>query len=145
MVSLSPSLVDELVAQLTHATHDLVFPSPGGEPLRRSNIYYRTWRPAIQAAGLQPAPRFHDLRHSHVAMLIAAGVPVKAIQDRLGHASIVMTMDRYGHLLQTVDATVLAAVDSGLSTIKRTRPQECAAPAVDDTSKPQTPVLPPEA
>lgn len=78
-------------------------------------------------------------------MLIAAGVPVKAIQDRLGHASIVMTMDRYGHLPQTVDATVLAAVDSRLSTIGRSRPQDGAAPAVDDRSEPQTPVLPPEA
>ena len=78
-------------------------------------------------------------------MLIAAGVPVKAIQDRLGHASIVMTMDRYGHLLQTVDATVLAAVDSGLSTIGRSRPQDVGASAVGDTAEPQIPVLPAQA
>lgn len=89
-ISLSPLLVDTLAEQLTHATTELVFPSPGGESLRRSNFSHRTWRPAIQSADLEPAPRFHDLRHSHVAMLIAAGVPVKAIQDRLGHASIVM-------------------------------------------------------
>lgn len=146
VVSLSPLLVDGLAEQLTHATHDLVFPRPGGEPLRRSNFYYRTWRPAIQAAGLHPAPRFHDLRHSHVAMLIAAGVPVKAIQDRLGHASIVMTMDRYGHLLQTVDATVLAAVDSGLSAAVRQQPSSGGQSAGDDqASAGATGVLPREA
>jgi integrase len=44
------------------------------------------WRPAVQAAGLSPATRFHDLRHTHVALLIAGGVPMKAIQARLGHA-----------------------------------------------------------
>jgi len=73
VVSLSRTLVDAVTAQLTRATVDLVFPSPEGEPLRRSNFYHRTWRPAVRAAELDPAPRFHDLRHSHVAMLIAAG------------------------------------------------------------------------
>ncbi len=36
-------------------------------------------------------------------------MPIKAIQERLGHASIVMTMDRYGHLLDVVDSELLAA------------------------------------
>ena len=124
VVSLSRTLVDGLSEQLKLATEELVFSSPSGEPLRRSIFYYRTWRPAIRAAEIEPAPRFHDLRHSHVAMLIAAGVPVKAIQDRLGHASVVMTMDRYGHLLQTVDATLLAAVDAGLSPTRARAPDD---------------------
>lgn len=64
-------------------------------------------------------------------MLIAAGVPVKAIQERLGHASIVMTMDRYGHLLQTVDATLLAAVDAGLSATQEREPDRPAAESAD--------------
>lgn len=62
-----------------------------------------------------PPPRFHDLRYTHVALPIAAGVPVKAIQERLGHASIVKTMDRYGHLLETVDEQLLVALDAGLT------------------------------
>src|SRR3954468_615786 len=104
------------VAQL--AEHRVVIPVVAGStPVTHPTKHAgqgrcRTWRPAVRAAGLDPAPRFHDLRHGHVAMLIAAGVPVKTIQERLGHASIVMTMDRYGHLLQTVDATLLAAVDA---------------------------------
>ena len=75
----------------------------------------RPWIPAVHAAGLLLPPRFHDLRDTHVALLIAAGVLVKAIQERLGHASIVMTMDRYGHLLEVVDEQVLAALDVGLT------------------------------
>ncbi len=136
VVSLSRTLVDALTGQLDRATPELVFSSPDGEPLRRSNFYHRTWRPAVRAAGLEPAPRFHDLRHSHVAMLIAAGVPVKAIQERLGHASIVMTMNRYGHLLQTVDATMLAAVDAGLSATQERTPDHPAAESADCFTSP---------
>ena len=141
VVTLSRSLVDGLAEQLGQVRGDLLFSSPTGEPLRRSNFYYRTWRPAVAAAALQPRPRFHDLRHSHVAMLIGAGVPVKAIQERLGHASIVMTMDRYGHLLQTVDATLLAAVDEGLKATQRPSFQRQAPDRPDNpavTSPPTT-------
>ena len=48
-------------------------------------------------AGLQEI-RVHDLRHSHVAMLIDQGIPMKEIQARMGHKSITTTMDTYGHL-----------------------------------------------
>lgn len=113
-VSLPAPVVDALAAHLRGHTTDLVFTSPNGTPLRRRNFWYRVWLPAVKAAGLEPAPRFHDLRHTHVALLIASGVPIKAIQERLGHASIVMTMDRYGHLLDDVDEQVLAALDSRL-------------------------------
>ena len=73
------------------------------------------WRPATTAAGLDLAPRFHDLRHSHVAMLISAEAPVKAIQHQLGHSSIVMTMDRYGHLLAEVDKDLISGLEAQLS------------------------------
>jgi len=48
-------------------------------------------------AGLKQI-RVHDLRHSHVAMLIDQGIPMKEIQARMGHRSITTTMDTYGHL-----------------------------------------------
>jgi integrase len=113
-VSLPDPVVEALAAHLVGHTSELVFTSPEGEALRRSNFYHRVWVPAVAAAGLQPPPRFHDLRHTHVALLIAAGVPIKAIQERLGHASIVMTMDRYGHLLESVDEDLLSALNSRL-------------------------------
>ncbi|MCW2599352.1 MAG: traSA:integrase fusion protein [Frankiales bacterium] len=113
-VTLPDPVLQALSAHLVGHATDLVFTSPEGEPLRRSNFYHRVWIPAVRAARLQPAPRFHDLRHTHVALLIAAGVPIKAIQERPGHASIVMTMDRYGHLLESVDEDLLNALNSRL-------------------------------
>lgn len=116
-VSLPEPVVIALSQHLAGHSTELVFTAPDGGPLRCSNFYHRTWLPAVKASGLVPPPRFHDLRHTHVALLIAAGVPIKAIQERLGHASIVMTMDRYGHLLGSVDRELLAALDARLPSV----------------------------
>lgn len=62
----------------------------------------------------------HDLRHTHVALCIEAGVHVKTIQARLGHASISTTMNIYGHLLDGVDEAAALALDS-LQDAGRTR------------------------
>lgn len=48
-------------------------------------------------------PRIHDLRHTAVAFAIAVGARPKEIQARAGHSSIVVTMDKYGHLLPGQD------------------------------------------
>jgi Phage integrase family len=58
---------------------------------------------AVDAAGLAPL-RFHDLRHTAAALAIWVGAHPKAIQERLGHASITTTLDRYGHLFRALDA-----------------------------------------
>ena len=50
--------------------------------------------------------RFHDLRHTHVAWLIAGGAPLPHIQARLGHESITTTIDTYGHLLPAGDELI---------------------------------------
>lgn len=113
-VSLPPTLVTALDRHLREHRGPLLVTGPDGGPLRRSNFYSRVWRPTILDARLAPAPRFHDLRHTHVALLIAAGVPMKAIQRRLGHASIVMTMDRYGHLLADVDDKLVDGLEQQL-------------------------------
>jgi integrase len=115
-ISLPSSLVTTLSRHLEGHTHELVFTSETAHPLRRSNFHARVWRPATDAAGFDPAPRFHDLRHSHVAMLISAGIPIKAIQHRFGHSSIVMTMDRYGHLLPDVDDDLISGLERQLGT-----------------------------
>jgi integrase len=63
--------------------------------------------PAQQAAGLQC--RFHDLRHTSVALAIAEGAHPKAIQARMGHSSINVTLDRYGHLFPELDEAIATA------------------------------------
>lgn len=114
-VSLPGFVVDVLAAHLAGRDlrpDSLVFTRPlDGGPMRRANFRARVWVPACDTAGLVPRPRVHDLRHSHVALLIAEGVHVKRISDRLGHASIKITMDRYGHLLPDGDETVMAALE----------------------------------
>jgi integrase len=58
-----------------------------------------------------PRIRFHDLRHSHCAILIASGqVPLLAITKRLGHSSVAFTQDRYGHLLPDAGSQAADAV-----------------------------------
>lgn len=56
----------------------------------------------------------HSLRHCHASQLIAAGVNIKTVAERLGHASIVVTLDTYAHLLPGMDAAAAEAVDATL-------------------------------
>ncbi|MFC8521130.1 tyrosine-type recombinase/integrase [Streptomyces sp. NPDC057257] len=97
---------------------DYVFRAAMGGPWRHANYYNRKWKPAVAAAvaaGLPKKPRLHDLRHTHVAWLIARNVPLPAIQARLGHESIQTTVDRYGHLVRALDDEILAAVEAVMS------------------------------
>jgi len=92
----------------------LLFTGPEGGRWDAGTFRRLRWLPAIELAaekfGLIKRPRIHDLRHSHAAWLIAAKVPLPAIQARLGHESITTTVDRYGHLLDALDDEVMAAV-----------------------------------
>jgi len=93
--------------------HDLVFTQPDGRPVDPesvSNVFMRR-----VAASSLPRIRFHDLRHSHVAHLIEAGVPILAISKRLGHASVAFTLDRYGHLMKDAGSRAASAVAAVLA------------------------------
>ncbi len=95
-------LVEELRTHLETvdaAPDALLFTAPKGGPLRIANFRQRVWWPALDAAGLPRSTRIHDLRHTCASLLIRQGVHPKAIQHHLGHSSIKITMDRYGHLL----------------------------------------------
>jgi integrase len=96
-VSLSPT-VAEILRELAAGKEpdDLIFTAPHGGRLDQAHWYEGRWRPAVRAAGrrgLAKTPRFHDLRHTHAAWLISAGVPLPVIQKRLGHKSIQITVD----------------------------------------------------
>jgi integrase len=82
--------------------HDLIFPSPEGCPTMHTNVMKRFFYPALRRAGL-PHVSFHSLRHSNASFRIHAGQNIKYIQGQLGHASINMTMDVYGHLFNDLD------------------------------------------
>ena len=81
-----------------YGNEGLVFATPDGSPLppnRSPRSSTGGWR-----STKLPRIRFHDLRHSHVANLIAAGEQPLLIAKRLGHSSSTFTLDRYGHLFE---------------------------------------------
>jgi integrase len=101
-VAMPPTLASALrhhrMASRFKGEDELIFANKDGRPLDGINLTRRAFKPMVRRAGL-PAIRFHDLRHSFAALLIAQGEHPKLIQEQLGHASITVTLDRYGHLL----------------------------------------------
>ena len=109
-VALPPLLVETLsrvqMAQATYRQtirseyedHALVFYQPNGKPLHAHNIVQRDFRRVMNRAGV-PQIRFHDLRHCHATLLLQQGVHPKIVQERLGHATIGMTLDTYSHVV----------------------------------------------
>ena len=79
----------------------VVFTRPDGSPWRPEVVTDR-WRRLVRTLDL-PRLTLHGLRHSHATALLAAGVPVKVVSERLGHATIAMTMDTYAHVLPAMD------------------------------------------
>lgn len=123
-VTFTGAVLDALIPHLSgKRDEELVFTTPTGRPVRHSNFYHRVWRPALSRAAalvwaqpLVKSPRIHDLRHTHVGWLIAAGRPAAAIQARLGHDSYQTTMNIYGWLMPQVDLDDLAALDAAMPT-----------------------------
>lgn len=104
-LALPKFLTEELnhhLATCPPSAEGFVFTAPEGGPLLRRNFRRREWLPAVRRSVGEPM-RFHDLRHTHAAMLIAQGEHPKVIQNRLGHSSIKVTLDTYGHLFEGLD------------------------------------------
>jgi integrase len=89
----------------------LVFTNKAGNPLIHNSFTQAVFKPALKAAKIDKATRIHDLRHTSVALSILAGAHPKAIQSRMGHASITVTLDRYGHLFPEIDEEVAVELD----------------------------------
>jgi integrase len=102
-------LAEHLARELGEDPDALVFKSPQGQPLRNTNFRRQVWYRAVADAGLTEGLRIHDLRHTCASLLISQGAHPKAIQAHLGHSSISVTMDRYGHLFPSdMDALAVA-------------------------------------
>jgi integrase len=101
-----------------------VFPNPTTGEWWRASIFTKVyWNPArdkARKAGLRKPVRFHDLRHTHAAWLLnAPNVNLLAVSRRLGHDSIGITGDIYGHITPEGDAAVRAALDAKRANSKR--------------------------
>ena len=89
--------------------HDLIFVNAEGAPLTQRAVK-REFRRLLAKAGIRPV-RLYDLRHTAATLGIAAGVSVKVISDLLGHASISFTLERYSHVLPSIQDEAAAKVE----------------------------------
>lgn len=94
--------------------NDLIFSIDHSSRLGDTDATRHHLQPALDKVKLDKSPRWHDLRHTHASWLIAAKVPLPAIQRRLGHQSITTTIDTYGHLLPEIDDHLLSVLDDML-------------------------------
>jgi integrase len=121
-VSIPAPLADELGHHLGHfpaGIGGLVFTAPDGGPLRHANFYRREWKPALKRAGLDAELRIHDLRHTAVALAIAAGAHPKEIQELCGHGSIATTLNVYGHLFASLQDRLAERLAETFTTSRR--------------------------
>ena len=81
------------------SSSSLLFDRGDGKPQDPTNLSKDIWTRILRAAGVRESVRIHDLRHTFCSMLLAQGASPKYIQSQLGHSSIMVTMDRYGHLM----------------------------------------------
>jgi integrase len=89
---------------------DLVFTNEVGEPVHPSALS-RLFESSVHRSGL-PRIRLHDLRHTYATVALAAGVHPKIVSERLGHATIAVTLDLYSHVTPAIDAEAAALVAS---------------------------------
>jgi integrase len=78
-----------------------------GDPIRPDSVG-QALGPLAKAAGV-PAIRLLDLRHTHASHLLMAGINVKVVSERLGHASVSFTLDTYAHVMPGQQAEAAAA------------------------------------
>lgn len=87
----------------------LVFAGPDGGPIHPEYVT-RAFDRLVAKHGM-PRIRFHDLRHTHAILLLRAGVPVKVVSERLGHASPGFTLNVYQHVLPGMQAEAAEVLD----------------------------------
>jgi len=100
----------------------LVFTGPKGAPIRRTGFRRLWWAPATRAAGLEGL-KVHELRHTFVALSVAAGCDARKVSIWAGHSTVAFTLDRYGGLYRDDEAADMSRLDALLHTA---RPLEIA-------------------
>jgi len=90
--------------------NDLIFSRLDGAPLRPNTVTH-AWKVLAARAGLNVI-RFHDARHTHASLMLKAGTHPKIVQERLGHSSIVMTLDTYSHVAPGLQEAAADKFDS---------------------------------
>jgi integrase len=93
----------------------LVFAGASGEALSPNGGLRSTWARLTAAVGLSGL-RIHDLRHAHASLMLAQGTHPKVVSERLGHATIGITLDIYSHVLPGLQHEAAERLDLLLAT-----------------------------
>ena len=86
----------------------LVFTAENGSALDSDSVS-RYWRQAVKKARL-PKVRLHDLRHTHATLALQAGIHPKVVSERLGHATVSITLDTYSHAIPAMQEEAAALI-----------------------------------
>lgn len=97
---------------------DLVFATSEGGPLLSQNLFRRHFKPILRRAGLPESIRMYDLRHSCATLLLAANENPKVVSERLGHATITLTLDTYSHVLPSMQRAATEKLETMLFSSK---------------------------
>jgi integrase len=123
VIALDPATVEVLKAQAARQGDErkdwdegwvesgLVFTAENGEALDPESVS-RYFRQAVKKAML-PRIRLHDLRHTHATLALQAGIHPKVVSERLGHATVSITLDTYSHAIPAMQeeaATLIAGL-----------------------------------
>jgi integrase len=93
-----------------------VFHDTLGKHLRNGNVTKRSFKLILERAGL-PEIRLYDLRHTCATLLLLANVPAKVVSERLGHASVTITLNVYSHILPDMQRQAADALHKVFTTI----------------------------
>jgi integrase len=90
-----------------------------GQPVQPQSLTH-AWHRFLGKCGL-PRVRFHDLRHSHATHMLASGVHPKIASERLGHATVGLTLDTYSHVIPGMQEDAVSRIDAAFgSAVGRT-------------------------
>ena len=126
-------MLEAFMAGKTSIADDLVFPSKAGTVLDPNNLVHYHFLPCLEHAGLRRF-RFHDLRHTFGSHLIQDGASLAYVKDQMGHSSIQITVDTYGHLVPGANINWVDALD------KKSSPQQNATEAQLHTAETSEPM-----
>jgi integrase len=118
-VPIARLLRPHLEAALARRSTGLVFGRTAEQPFAPRTLNRRADR-AWKAVGLNPIG-FHECRHTFASLMIAAGVNAKALQTFMGHASITVTLDLYGHLMPGAEAEAAGLLNAYLGRYETVR------------------------
>lgn len=102
----------ETARGIVKGNDDLVFTNGNGNCIDTANYTDRTFKRLLTKAGIDRKVRFHDLRHTFATLLLAKGVHIKVISEMLGHSSIRITLDTYSHVVPSLQAEAISALDA---------------------------------